>query len=67
MSKARNVKSPDHYYFDISMISDLNEKGQPFEDLVASYAKYVLYRAKTFSGRYVTKTLEESYFIHQQL
>ena len=57
MSKSRNIKSPDHLYFDISVISDLNDKGQPFEDFVSNYAKFVLYRAKTFSGRYIIHLL----------
>lgn len=53
MSRARNIKSPDHRYFDMDVISELSDEGEPFVDLVVSYATYVLTRAKTFSGRSV--------------
>ncbi len=53
MSKARNIKSPDHYYFDTSVIGDFTEKGEPYTRFIKDYAKYVFSRAKTFSGRYV--------------
>lgn len=52
MSKARNIKSPDHYYFDIDVIKELTPDGEPFSELIEHYAKYVLYRAKVFSGRF---------------
>jgi hypothetical protein len=51
MSRARNVKNHKHYYFDPRVVGELNDAGRQFKAFVVSYAKYVLHRAKMFSGR----------------
>ena len=66
MSRARNIKSPDHRYFDMDVISELSDDGEPFADLVVSYATYVLSRAKMFSGRcvYISSYLRMCVIFH---
>lgn len=51
MSKTRNPKKPDHKYFDVRQISELDEASEEYQSFVKAYASFVLYRAKTFSNR----------------
>jgi len=52
MSRTRNPKKPTHKYFDLRLMNDLDAASEVYEDFVVQYAKYVLYRAKTFSGKF---------------
>lgn len=52
MSRTRNPKKPTHKYFDLQLIDDLDINSEIYQDFVVQYAKYVLYRAKTFSGKF---------------
>ena len=52
MSRVRNPKSPDHKYFDLAFIKEVDDASAPYESFLASYAAYVLYRAKTFSNKF---------------
>ena len=52
MARVRNPKKPDHRYFDISMISELDEASQKFERFVVAYASFVINRAKVISGKF---------------
>lgn len=51
MSKTRNPKKPDHKYFELSMITELDAVSEPFEKFVKSYASFVLFRAKWFRAK----------------
>ena len=51
MSKARNPKKPDHKYFAMDMILDLDKNGLDYEDFVGAYATYVIHRCKSFSSK----------------
>lgn len=52
MAKTRNLKNPEHRYFEIGKIADLEEAGAEFEPFVRAYASYVVARAKSSSARY---------------
>ena len=52
MSKVRNPKSPDHKYFDLALIKEVDDASAPYESFLSSYSAYVLYRAKTFSNKF---------------
>jgi hypothetical protein len=52
MSKVRNPKSPDHKYFDVALIKEVDDSSAPYESFVAQYGAYVLHRAKTFSNKF---------------
>lgn len=61
MSRIRNPKKPTHKYFDLRLMNDLDATSEVYQDFVTQYAKYVLYRAKMFSGKFEElKRLEES-------
>lgn len=54
MTKTRNPKNPDHRYFDVQKIGELNELSVAagLQEYVSHYAEYVVFRAKAFTGRY---------------
>ncbi len=52
MSRTRNPKNPDHRYFDISLISELDEPSSLYSEFVNNYAQYVLLRSKVFSAKF---------------
>ena len=52
MSRTRNPKNPDHRYFDIRLISNIDEPSEPYKAYITSYATYVLYRMKNFSSKF---------------
>jgi len=52
MSRVRNPKNPDHKYFDLSLVKEVDDVSAPFEPFVAAYSAYVLHRAKTFSSKF---------------
>lgn len=52
MARVRNPKNPEHRYFELGLVNELDEKSEPYEYFVAAYAAYVLNRAKTFSGKF---------------
>lgn len=59
MARIRNLKKPDHRYFDVKRVTDLDAVGQPFKGFLSSYAQYVFYRTKTFSKRFAPFLLPE--------
>jgi len=52
MAKTRNPKKPDHRYFDANCLSDLEDNSREYEEYIQAYAKYVIYRMKSFTGKY---------------
>jgi len=52
MSRTRNPKNPDHRYFDIRLISNIDEPSESYKAYITSYATYVLYRMKNFSSKF---------------
>ena len=52
MSKVRNPKSPDHKYFDLSLVKEVDDASAPYESFVGAYSTYVLFRAKAFSNKF---------------
>jgi hypothetical protein len=53
MAKTRNPKNPDHKYFDIKTIGELDEASATpeIQSYVTVYASYVIFRAKSFTAR----------------
>ena len=52
LSRVRNPKNPDHKYFDIRPIADVDANGEPYEKFIAAYATHVIYRTKNFAARF---------------
>ena len=52
MAKTRNPKKPDHRYFEVRVISDVDDASVQFEKYVRAYAAYVLHRSKSFTARF---------------
>jgi hypothetical protein len=52
MAKTRNPKNPEHRYFSIDAIAELDEPSAPYAGFVTSYATYVITRLKSFTARY---------------
>jgi hypothetical protein len=52
MVKTRNPKNPEHRYFSVNAIAELDEASAPFEGYVTAYANYVIHRTKHFTARY---------------
>ena len=52
MSRVRNPKNPDHKYFDLSLVKEVDDVSAPYEPFVAAYSAYVLHRAKMFSSKF---------------
>lgn len=52
MVKTRNPKNPEHRYFSVGAIAELDEAGAPYAEFVTAYASYVLQRNKLFTARY---------------
>ena len=53
MVKTRNPKKPDQRYFDANCLTDLDDNSSEYEEYIQAYAKYVIYRMKSFTGKYV--------------
>lgn len=53
MSRLRNPKQPDHKYFDIKMITELDATSESYKEFIKAYASYVIARHKSFSSKYV--------------
>lgn len=53
MAKTRNPKSPDHKYFDVKKIAELDDLSVAagLQEYVSAYASYVVFRAKSFTTR----------------
>ena len=52
MSKVRNPKNPEHKYFDLALIREVDDASATYEPFVGAYAAYVMHRSKTFSNKY---------------
>eukprot|EP01039_Chlorochromonas_danica_P000517 gene515-556_t len=52
LSKTKNPKKPDHKYFDLRQISELDGPSNAYQSFVKSYAAYVLFRSKSFCARF---------------
>jgi hypothetical protein len=52
MVKTRNPKKPDQRYFDANCLTDLDDNSSEYEEYIQAYAKYVIYRMKSFTGKY---------------
>lgn len=53
LSKTRNPKSPEHRYFSVSALTELDEAGAAYEEFVTFYATFVIQRSKLFTARCV--------------
>ena len=58
MVKTRNPKSPDHKYFDVQKIGEIDalSTAAGLQDYVTAYASYVIFRAKAFTARYTVSS-----------
>mmetsp|Transcript_29047 Transcript_29047/g.27839 ORF Transcript_29047/g.27839 Transcript_29047/m.27839 type:complete len:623 (-) Transcript_29047:267-2135(-) len=52
LARTRNPKNPDHKYFALSPIADVDHLGEMYSSFIRDYAAYVIFRAKTFSGKF---------------
>ena len=52
LSRVRNPKNPDHKYFDVKPIAEVDVMGEPYSKFIAAYATHVIYRTKNFSGKF---------------
>lgn len=52
MIKTRNPKTPDHRYFDVRLVSELDVLSAGYTKFVRAYGSYVLFRAKSFSSKF---------------
>jgi hypothetical protein len=62
LARTRNPKNPDHKYFALSPIADVDNLGEMYSSFIRDYAAYVIFRAKTFSGKFqdIKEISEES-------
>lgn len=53
MSATRNLKKPDHKYFELRRLTaDLDDNSVPFDNFISSYGSFVFQRTKFFSGKF---------------
>lgn len=53
MVKTRNPKNPDHKYFDVQKIGEIDalSTAAGLQNYVTAYASFVIFRAKAFTAR----------------